>query len=150
MPNKKITIETVVNRPIGQVWEKWTLPEHIMEWNNASEDWYTPSAENDLRNGGTFSLKMAARDGSFSFDFGGIYDEVVMGRKIAYTLGDGRKVVAEFVEEAEGVRIVETFEAEETHSMEMQRAGWQAILDNFKRYAEGRCNKTGRHSNADH
>jgi uncharacterized protein YndB with AHSA1/START domain len=136
MDNKRITIETVVKKPIGQVWEKLTIPEHIMKWNNASEDWYTPSAENDLRAGGTFNYKMAARDGSYSFDFGGIYDEVILNKKIAYTLGDGRRVGIEFIEEDEGVKVVETFEAEGNHSLEMQRAGWQAILDNFKRYAE--------------
>lgn len=136
MDNQRITVETIVQKPINQVWEKLTLPEHVMKWNNASEDWHTPSAENDLRAGGAFTYKMAAKDGSYSFDFGGIYDEVILNRKIAYTLGDGRKVVIEFIEEDEGVKIVETFEAEGTHSVEMQRAGWQAILDNFKRYAE--------------
>lgn len=136
MANKNITIETIIKKPIDQVWAKWTLPKHIMEWNNASEDWYTPSAENDLRVGGAFNYRMAARDGSFSFDFSGIYDEVIVGRKIAYTLGDNRKVVTEFAEEDGCVKIVETFEAEETHSLEMQKSGWQAILDNFKRYAE--------------
>ncbi len=136
MGNQRITVETIAKKPISQVWEKWTLPEHIMKWNNASEDWHTPSAENDLRAGGTFNYKMAAKDNSFSFEFSGIYDEVIFNKKIAYTLGDGRKVVIEFNEEDEGVKVVETFDAEETHSMEMQRAGWQAILDNFKRYVE--------------
>lgn len=136
MENKRITIETIIEKPIDQVWEKWTLPQHIMAWNNASEDWYTPSAENDVRAGGSFSTKMAARDGSQSFDFRGTYDEVIFGKKIAYTIEDGRKVVVEFVELDGVVKVVETFEAEETHSLEMQRAGWQAILDNFKRYAE--------------
>ncbi len=136
MNNQSITIETVVKKPIDQVWEKWTLPECIMKWNNASDDWHTPSAENDLRAGGTFTYRMAAKDGSYSFDFGGIYDEVTLYKKISYTLGDGRKVVIEFKEEDEGVKIVETFEAEGTHSAEMQRSGWQAILDNFKRYTE--------------
>lgn len=136
MDKQRITIETIVKKPIDQVWEKWALPAHIMKWNNASEDWYTPSAENDLRAGGTFTYKMSAKDGSYSFDFGGVYDEVILNRKIAYTLGDDRKVVIEFIEEGETIRIVETFEAEETHSLEMQRIGWQAILDNFKRYTE--------------
>lgn len=107
-----------------------------MAWNNASEDWYTPSAENNLRVGGSFNYKMAARDGSYSFDFGGIYDEVILGKKIAYTIEDGRKVVVEFTELDGCVRLVETFDAEETNSIEMQKSGWQAILDNFKRYAE--------------
>ena len=136
MENKSITIEIIINKPIGQVWEKWTLPQHIMAWNNASEDWYTPSAENDLRVGGSFNYKMAARDGSYSFDFGGIYDEVIFCKKIAYTIGDGRKVVIEFTELDGCVKVKETFGAEDTNSLEMQRAGWQAILDNFKRYAE--------------
>jgi uncharacterized protein YndB with AHSA1/START domain len=136
MENKRITIETTIKNPIDQVWVKWILPQHIMEWNNASEDWYTPSAENDLRNGGGFNYKMAARDGSYSFDFSGVYDEVIYGKKIAYTLGDSRKVVVEFTELNGFVKVVETFEAEETNSLEMQKAGWQAILDNFKRYAE--------------
>lgn len=134
--NPLITVETVVNKPMNQIWEKWTLPEHIMNWNNASDDWYTPAAENDLRAGGTFTYKMAAKDGSFSFDFGGVYDEVILNRSIAYTLGDGRKVVIRFIEEAEGVKIIETFEAEDSNSPEMQKSGWQAILDSFKRYAE--------------
>lgn len=136
MENREISVKTIVKRPIVQVWEKWTLPEHIMKWNNASEDWYTPSAENDLRVGGTFTYRMAAKDGSYSFDFGGIYDEVILNRKIAYTLGDGRKVVVEFIEEMDGVMIAETFQAEETFSLEMQRTGWQAILDNFRNYVE--------------
>ncbi|WP_346917226.1 SRPBCC family protein [Clostridium sp.] len=136
MGNEKISIETVVNKPIDQVWTLWTLPQHIMAWNNASADWYTPSAENDLRVGGAFNYKMAARDGSFRFDFGGIYDEVICGEKIAYTLGDGRKVVVEFAAVGEGIKILETFEIEESNSLEMQKAGWQAILDNFRHYAE--------------
>jgi uncharacterized protein YndB with AHSA1/START domain len=134
MENKRIIVETIVNKPIDQVWEKWTLPEHIMEWNNASEDWYTPSAENNLIAGGRFNYKMAARDGSYSFDFSGTYDEVILEKKIAYTLDDGRKVVVEFTEEDGRVKIVESFEAEESNSLEMQRAGWQSILDNFNRY----------------
>lgn len=136
MENKSITIETIINKPIDHVWVKWTLPRHIMAWNNASEDWYTPSAENDLRVGGSFNYKMSARDGSYSFDFSGIYDEVIFGKRIAYTIGDGRKVVVEFTELDGCVRVVETFEAEVTNSLEMQRSGWQAILDSFKRYAE--------------
>ncbi|MDP4128289.1 MAG: SRPBCC family protein [Bacillota bacterium] len=132
----RITIETIVNRDMNHVWTCWTDPKHIMEWNNASEDWHTPSAENDLRVSGTFTYKMAAKDGSFSFDFGGVYDEVQYGKRISYTIGDGRKVAIDFVEFDGGVKVTETFEAEETHSLEMQQGGWQAILDNFKHYAE--------------
>lgn len=136
MNNKLITIETIVKKPISQVWDKYTLPEHIMNWNNASEDWHTPSAENDLRVGGTFNYRMEAKDGSDGFDFSGIYDEVKLNKEIAYSLGDDRKVVTKFIEEADGVKIIVAFEAEETHSLEMQKSGWKAILDNFKRYAE--------------
>lgn len=131
-----IMIETIVNRPFDTVWKAWTLPQHIMAWNNASEDWYTPSAENDIRAGGSFSYKMAARDGSFRFDFSGKYDEVIFGQKIAYTLDDGRKVVIDFLEMDGAVKMIETFEAEDTNSLELQKTGWQAILDNFKRYTE--------------
>lgn len=142
MENKRISVETIVDKPINQVWEKWILPEHIMEWNNASEDWYTPSAENDLKAGGSFNYKMAARNGSYSFDFSGTYDEVIKEKKITYILGDGRKVVVEFTEENGRVKIVETFEAEESNSLEMQRVGWQAILDNFNRYMSSTPDRT--------
>lgn len=140
MHNKEITIQTIVKSTIDQVWKKWTLPEHIMQWNNASEDWYTPSAENDLKEGGKFNYKMAARDGSYSFDFSGIYNEVVIGKRITYTLDDGRKAVIEFIVEDGRVKIVETFESEQSNSIEMQKAGWQAILDNFSRYASATSN----------
>lgn len=136
MSHQKITVETTVNKPIDPVWEKWTVPQHIMVWNSASDDWHTPSAVNDLRAGGEFSYRMEAKDGSSGFDFSGIYDEVVPGRKIAYTLGDGRKVVIEFTEKAGSVKITETFDAEDTFSPEIQKSGWQSILDHFKRYTE--------------
>jgi len=134
--NQSVTIETLINKTIDEVWEKWTVPQHIMEWSHASDGWYTPSAENDLRVGGRFNSKMAARDGSYSSDFGGVYDEVIFNKKIAYTMDDGRKVVIEFAEMDEGIKVIQTFDAEEENSLEMQRAGWQSILDNFKRYVE--------------
>jgi len=134
--NKQIKIEAIVYQPADKVWEVWTLPQHIMLWNHASDDWYTPEAENDLRTGGSFHYKMAARDGSFSFDFGGKYDEVIFGQKISYTLDDGRKVSVDFLKIDNGVKVAEVFEAEDTNSLEMQKAGWQAILDNFKKHAE--------------
>lgn len=133
-----ITVETVVNKPIEAVWSYWTETPHIMAWNNASDDWYTPSAENDLRAGGSFTYRMAARDGSFAFDFSGTYDEVTDRSRITYTIGDGRKVAIRFTAGEEGIHISETFEAETANSVELQRNGWQAILDNFKRYAESR------------
>jgi uncharacterized protein YndB with AHSA1/START domain len=131
-----ITVQTLVNAPVEKVWAYWSGPEHIMKWNNASDDWHTTSATNDLRKGGQFSSRMEARNGSFGFDFGGVYDEVKTNELIAYTIGDGRKVKVNFTKEGHATKVVETFEAEGTHSVEMQRGGWQNILDNFKKYTE--------------
>lgn len=131
-----ITIETFVNAPIEKVWDFWTKPEHITKWNNASDDWHTPRAENDLRTGGSFSARMEAKDGSMGFDFGGVYDVVRNQDYIEYTLGDGRKVNITFATQEKGTKVVEIFEAEDTHSVEMQKFGWQSILDNFKKYTE--------------
>lgn len=131
-----ITIETTVNAPIEKVWEYWGKPEHITKWNNASDDWHTPHAENDLRKGGKFSSRMEAKDGSFGFDFGGIYDEVRKNEYIEYTLGDGRKVKVNFTANGNETKVTECFEIEGQNPAEMQRAGWQAILDNFKKYTE--------------
>src|ERR1700761_4763599 len=94
--NTAITVTAVINAPVQKVWELWTGPDHIINWNNASDDWYTPSAENDLRDGGNFSYRMEAKDGSFGFDFGGVYDNVIENELIRYTIGDGRKVTIVF------------------------------------------------------
>jgi len=131
-----ITVENTINAPVEKVWEYWSKPEHITKWNNASDDWHTPRAENDLRTGGKFTSRMEARDGSMGFDFGGVYDEVREHEYIEYTMGDGRKVNVTFTPDGNQTRVVEKFEAEGTHSIEMQRGGWQAILDNFKKYTE--------------
>ena len=131
-----ITVETVISARPDKVWQYWTEPKHIMEWNNASDDWHTPAAENDLRTGGSFTYRMEAKDKSFGFDFSATYDEVRINEYIAYTLGDGRKVQLEFSPKGEETRITETFEPESANSVDMQRQGWQAILDNFKRYTE--------------
>ena len=131
-----ITIAATVNAPVEKVWAFWTGPEHITQWNHASDDWHTTSATNDLRVGGAFSAHMAAKDGSFGFDFGGVYDEVVTHQKIAYTLGDDRKVDITFSGNGNATEVVESFEAETENSVELQRGGWQAILDNFKKYVE--------------
>jgi uncharacterized protein YndB with AHSA1/START domain len=131
-----ITVENTVNAPVEKVWQFWTLPEHITQWNQASGDWHSPSAENDLRAGGKFLARMEAKDGSFGFDFWGIYDEVKTNELIAYTLGDSRKVKVDFLPAGNETKIVTTFEAENTNPVEMQRGGWQAILDNFKKYTE--------------
>ncbi|MGZ7444670.1 SRPBCC family protein [Paenibacillus sp. TH7-28] len=131
-----ITVEAIVHAPVESVWKYWTEPTHITKWNQASEDWHTPYAENDLRAGGKFVSRMEAKDGSFGFDFGGVYDEVNINESISYTLGDGRKVKIDFIRQGGDTKITESFEAEETNAIEMQQAGWQAILDNFKKYAE--------------
>lgn len=131
-----ITVEATINAPIEKVWKYWTLPEHITKWNAASEDWHSPSATNDLRPGGAFSFRMEAKDGSMGFDFAGVYDIVLFHHNIAYTLGDDRKVQVSFSSSGSVTNVRETFDAENTLSHEMQRAGWQAILDNFKKYVE--------------
>lgn len=132
----RVTVEVIVHADRALVWEGWTKPEHITQWNHASDDWECPQAANDLREGGRFSATMAAKDGSESFDFAGTYTAVEEGKRIAYTMGDGRTVEVTFEPVEGGVRVVETFDAETENPEEMQRAGWQAILDNFKAYAE--------------
>ena len=134
--NQVITIESTVNAPVKKVWEYWTKPEHIVKWNHASDDWHSPWSKNDLRVGGNFAARMEAKDGRMGFDFGGTYDAVMEHQYIEYTLGDGRKVKINFNPQNNSTRVVESFEAENTNSLEMQRGGWQAILDNFKKYAE--------------
>ncbi len=134
-----ITISNTVNAPVEKVWEYWTKPEHITQWNNASDDWHTPRAENDLRVGGSFSCRMEAKDGSFGFDFGGVYDSIIPNAYIEYTLGDGRKVIVKFDADGNKTKVTENFEAENTNSIELQKGGWQAILDNLKKYTETKC-----------
>lgn len=131
-----ITVAVAIKAPISKVWEYWTKPEHITRWNAASDDWHTHFAENDLREGGRFTSRMEAKDGSFGFDFGGVYDKVTEHKLIEYTLGDGRKVVVNFSEDEAISHVTESFEAEQTHTLEMQQGGWQAILDNFRNYVE--------------
>jgi len=131
-----ITVQTIVNAPVEKVWSYFTQPEHVKNWNNASDDWHTPRAENDLQVGGNFVYRMEAKDGSFGFDFGGTYDAVNENEYLEYTIGDGRKVKISFIPQATSTKVVETFEAETTNSVELQRTGWQSILDNFKKYTE--------------
>lgn len=133
---KKITVEATVNAPVGKVWEAWTKPEHIVKWNFATDDWHSPWAKADFREGGSFSARMEAKDGSMGFDFGGIYDVIRNNEFIEYTMGDDRKVQVEFSSSGNQTKVVETFDAENTHSLELQKNGWQAILDNFKKYVE--------------
>lgn len=131
-----ITVETTVKASIEKVWTYWSEPKHITKWNNASDDWHTPYAENDLRTNGKFKSTMAARDGSTSFDFEGVYTNVQLHKVIEYTMGDGRKVKITFAPKGNETKVTETFETESTHTIEMQRGGWQAILGNFKKYTE--------------
>jgi len=131
-----VTIENTVNALADKVWESWTKPEHIMKWNTPSPDWHTTRAENDLRPGGKFISRMEAKDGSMGFDFGGVYDAVRKNEYIAYTIGDGRKVTVNFTTQGNKTKIVVKFETESMNPVEMQRGGWQAILDNFKKYTE--------------
>lgn len=131
-----ITVEATVNAPVEKVWNFWTSPEHIIKWNSPSEDWHTPKAENDLRVVGSFTSRMEAKDGSFGFDFGGVYDEVKTNDLITYTIGDGRKVEIQFTANGDSTTVTESFDTESENPVEMQRAGWQAILENFKKYTE--------------
>jgi uncharacterized protein YndB with AHSA1/START domain len=136
-----ITVQTAINAPVEKVWKLWTTPEHIIKWNNASVDWHTTRAENDLQAGGKFLCRMEAKDGSSGFDFVGTYDEIKTNESIAYTIEDKRKVKVTFAKNSDvQTTVVETFEAEGTNPFEMQRAGWQAILDNFKKYVETASN----------
>ena len=131
-----ITVESIVNAPVAKVWEYWNQPEHITKWCFASDDWHMPWSKNDVREGGSFSSRMEAKDGSMGFDFWGIYDVVNPNEKIEYTMGDGRKCEITFTANGNSTKVVESFEAEEENPVEMQKGGWQAILDNFKKYTE--------------
>lgn len=136
-PDKKIiSIEATINASSEKVWDLLTNPEHIVRWNNASDDWHTPRAENDLRAGGRFLSRMEARDGSSGFDFSGVYTEVKPPEKIGYTLDDGRKVQILLVSMGNGTMVKETFEAEQVYPVEVQQNGWQSILNNFRKYVE--------------
>ena len=136
MNKTKITIESIVSANTKKVWEYWTKPEHITKWNFAIDDWHCPSAENDLRVGGKLKSRMEAKDGSVGFDFEAIYDEVIDQKKIAFTMGDGRQAVTNFENQNGKTKVSTTFDAENENPVEMQRTGWQAILDNFKKYVE--------------
>lgn len=143
MSKSPITVEVTVKAPMTKVWDSWNNPEHIVKWAFAQDDWEAPSAENDLRVGGRFSTVMAAKDKSASFDFNGVYTAVKEHELIEYDMEKGadetesRRVKVVFSEVPEGVRVVETFDPENENTEELQRSGWQAILDNFKKYTEG-------------
>jgi uncharacterized protein YndB with AHSA1/START domain len=133
----KITVETVVHAPVAEVWRAYTTPDDIKQWNAASDDWHTTKASVDLRVGGAFSSRMEAKDGSFGFDFAGTYTNIARHELIEYSFGD-REATVEFVEGADGVKVRVTFDAETEHSVEQQRQGWQAILNNFAKHVEAR------------
>lgn|SRR5690606_1713056 len=132
----KITVEQSIKADLAAVWNAWNTPADIIKWNAASDDWHTTGSTVDLREGGTFSARMEAKDGSAGFDFEGTYTRVVPQKALDYRLSDGREVQVEFTDQPGGVLVRETFDAETENPPEMQRAGWQAILDNFKRYVE--------------
>lgn len=132
----KITVQVTVKAAIEKIWKVWTTPADLMQWNTASDDWHTTKAENDLKVGGKFSYRMEAKDGSFGFDFGGIYDAVKTNQLIAYTMDDGRTSIITFEQKGNETNIIQTFEAETENSIELQKNGWQQIMNNFKKYTE--------------
>jgi uncharacterized protein YndB with AHSA1/START domain len=132
----KITIEALIAADIEKVWDYYNTPKHITNWNFASDDWHCPKAENDMKIGGIYNARMEAKDGSFGFDFKAIYDEIIPMAKVAYTLGDERKVVTMFEKQGIKTKVTTVFDAEGMNPIDMQKAGWQAILNNFKRYTE--------------
>jgi len=131
-----ITIETNVKAPIEKVWDTWNNPKQVVNWNHASEDWFSPQATNDFKVGGKFVYRMEAKDGSFGFDFSGTYVDIQDNKLVVTRLDDDRLVSTEFIPENDSIKIVETFEAEGENSVELQREGWLAILTNFKNYTE--------------
>lgn len=133
---QKITISVFVRKPQEEVWNYFTNPDHITSWNFASDDWHCPFAKSELKPKGRFSYTMASKDGKFSFDFSGTFREVVFPDFISYEIDDGRFVEIKFDETPDGTLIIETFEAENVHTLEAQKNGWQSILDNFRFYAE--------------
>ncbi len=136
LENNTITVEVLVQAPLQKVWDCWTTPEDICNWNFASDTWHNPRATNNLVVGGSFVYHMAAKDGSFAFDFNGEYEQIVPQSLIVYHIEGGRKVTVHFSSEPDGIRVLETFEPEEVNSLDLQESGWQAILNNFKKYTE--------------
>jgi len=136
--NKVITVETTVKAPVKDIWRYWTEPNHITKWYFASDEWHAPAAENDLHVRGKFRTRMEAKDGSSGFDFTGVYTWIEKLEAIEYSIIDGRKVKIYFTEQGPETKVVESFEAESKNSYELQKGGWQAILDNFRKYSESR------------
>ena len=133
---QRIKVETIVNATVEKAWNYFSAPEHITKWAFASDDWHAPYAENDLRKDGKFKTTMAAKDGSFTFDFEGIYTNVIPNESFEYAMSDGRRVKVAFLADGNKTKVVETFDPETANPVEMQRAGWQAILDNYRKHVE--------------
>ena len=138
MAKLNIKIDTLVHAPLDYVWETWNTPSHIIHWIHASDDWHSPKADSNFVEGGRFVYRMEAKDNSFGFDFSGTFVEIVDKKRIVTRLDDDRIVQTEFIQENDGVRIIETFEAEDENSVEMQKEGWYAILNNYKLYTESK------------
>lgn len=136
MNNQKLTVKAEINSPIEKVWNAYTKPKHITQWNQASEDWCCPRAENDLKVSGKYNARMEAKDGSFGFDFEAVYDEVEPNKKLSYNMADGRNATTEFISEGNKTKISTTFDPENQNPIEMQQDGWQAIMNSFKNYVE--------------
>ncbi|TGK01821.1 activator of HSP90 ATPase [Leptospira langatensis] len=136
MSSNKITVQSTIAADVKKVWEYYTNPAHIIGWNFASDDWQCPWAKNDMKPGGKYSARMEAKDGSFGFEFEAIYDSIVDQKAFAYTMLDGRKADVHFENKGNGTLVTVTFDPEQMNPLEMQRGGWQAILDNFKKYTE--------------
>jgi uncharacterized protein YndB with AHSA1/START domain len=136
-----ILVKAKINAPIEKVWKCWINPEDIVKWNNASDDWQTLWAENDLKPGGKFNYRMEAKDGSMGFNFAGAYDNVILLKQIIFTIEDGRKVKINFSTQDNRTEVIESFEAENDNPVDLQQGGWQAILDNFKKYVEAHNKK---------
>lgn len=136
MSNQRITIDTTIGAPVERVWKAYTTPDDIMQWNFASDNWCCPSAEADLKVGGAYKARMEAKDGSFGFDFEAVYEEVDPNRTLTFAMSDGRKVRTTFEPAGEGTKVTTILDAEDQNSVDMQRDGWQAILNNFRDYVE--------------
>lgn len=134
----KISIETLVKAPLAQTWQAWTDPAEVIHWNFAADTWCCPKADSDLKVGGSFSYRMEEKSGDVGFDFSGTFTTIEPMQSICFHLGDNRTVEVQFIETNAGVKVIETFEAEDEHSAEQQKQGWQAILDNFKVYVEAK------------
>ena len=137
MKVKKVNIEATIHAPLAKVWQFWTEPKHITNWAFASDEWFSPYAENNLTVGGKFTTRMEAKDESFGFDFSGTYNEIILHKQINYTMDDGRKSTIDFIDQGNNTLIEQTFDAENENPIELQKNGWQAILNNFKKYVEG-------------